>query len=104
MRTYTNNEIEKLQRYDIDEETDCWTWNGAVTARGYGNLRFMGKVMLVHRVIAELYLQPLGKGDVVHHKCWNQLCMNPAHLQVVNNRAHTSYHILVHHGLRERDE
>jgi hypothetical protein len=69
---------------------DCWLWNGYKnSATGYGAIGWYGKGdkrsahEYAHRVAWELehgHAAPAGK--VVRHKCDNQLCCNPAHLEL----------------------
>lgn len=66
---------------------DCWPWAAAVDSRGYGHLRWDGRVWRAHRLAYVLATGPIAKrhghhGDVVMHRCDNRLCCNPAHLAI----------------------
>jgi len=66
---------------------ECWEWKGAVDTRGYGHLRWNGKIVRSHRLAYELSYGPIPKvsghhGVVVMHKCDNRLCCRPLHLKL----------------------
>jgi len=90
---HTRDIFKKLQRYDVDDETGCWNWNGHISQRGYGTVRFNGKLYYIHRLVAELFIRPLEKDEVVHHMCENQVCINPDHLDILVHGDHSSKHM-----------
>lgn len=75
--------------FSEDEEHLCWHYTN-LGSRGYGAMLVSGRHWLMHRVSksAEMrrWLQP---HEVVHHKCATKSCINPAHLQVVE-QAHNA--------------
>lgn len=81
---------QKLQKYRVDQ-AGCWIWTGNKAAYGYGRVRHDGKKVNVHRAM----MMELGHdvaGFHVHHKCEVKLCINPDHLEVVENMAHQDLH------------
>lgn len=63
----------------------CWTWTGTKNAQGYGTFRFNGAMERAHRVAANA-----PHGSVVRHRCDNPSCVNPAHLQVGDQKANVA--------------
>lgn len=57
----------------------CWIWPGAKNNKGYSQIRFNCKCLLVHRASYEVFNGPTGNLDVLH-KCDTPLCWNPDHL------------------------
>lgn len=77
--------------YDL-ERAYCWCWTGATTNTGYGSVKRLplghtgptrnaGKNFLLHRIayIARTGQNP-ASGQVVSHRCRNNLCFNPWHV------------------------
>lgn len=72
-------------RYTIDPETGCWNWNGAISKKGYGRLRFGGRQLRAHRFMYEICVGPIPEGLHIDHLCRNRACVNPEHLEPVTN-------------------
>lgn len=71
---------EKVKRTD-----SCWEWTASKTAAGYGNLRLpTGGNGYAHRVSFELSRGPIPEGKVIDHLCRNRSCVNPEHLEPVD--------------------
>ena len=85
---------ELLQRFVLDEETDCWDWTGCVTSAGHGQIcvRAMGGTMTAHRFFYLVLVGPIGEGMTLHHICENKLCVNPAHMVQMGYAEHRRHH------------
>lgn len=75
-----------LSRCRIDKVTGCWEWQDATSAKGYGRIKFGGRIFLPHRVVAVaagILTGPSEKDDprLILHECDNPKCCNPAHLK-----------------------
>jgi len=73
------------------EFTDgCWLWKGTVSNRGYGSLCVNNIKLLVHRYSFMYFNNTpyLKTTQHIHHRCYNKLCVNPSHLQLVTPSQH----------------
>lgn len=60
----------------------CWEWN-ANKAKGYGKIKINGKMIAAHRLSYEyFYGVEVPKDMVVMHKCDNEPCVRPDHLEM----------------------
>ena len=69
----------KVERREPDE---CWEWQAYRDKRGYGHLRYDGRLHLAHRIAWSLTNGPIPEGLGVLHHCDNPSCCNPTHLYV----------------------
>lgn len=68
---------------DVSSDQDsCWHWNGCRDRKGYGQFRWNGRNMLVHRISWEIANGPIPDGLGVLHHCDNPRCIRPDHLFV----------------------
>ena len=66
----------------IRKTETCWLWQGYRNDRGYG--RIGSKI--AHRIIYELLVGPIPVGLTLDHLCRVRHCVNPAHLEPVDNK------------------
>jgi hypothetical protein len=70
-------------KVDVDPQTDCWLFTGAITSNGYGHISYQGRVEYAHRLAAVLYLNYLLDSPLyVLHSCDTPPCCNPEHLTI----------------------
>ncbi len=63
-------------------QTGCWEWTGA-QRKGYGQVGWQRRVVVVHRLVWQTLRGPIPEGLVMDHLCRNRCCCNPDHLRVV---------------------
>lgn len=72
-----------ISRMDRQPGPDgCWLWNGAKHERGYGRVRFHGRLWSTHRLAYLVEHGRLADGDLVLHHCDSPACVRPDHLYV----------------------
>lgn len=71
----------KVERKGPDE---CWDWTACKERQGYGRFCIRkGVVVYAHRFAYEVKVGPIPDGLVIDHLCHNRACVNPAHLEPV---------------------
>lgn len=63
--------------------TDCWIWQLAKAANGYGTCAVTGKTVLAHRMYYEGKYGPIPSDRQLDHLCRVRACVNPDHLDPV---------------------
>lgn len=97
MRDIMNNPEFRARLYrkvDVDlfpnpiTGTPCWTWKGAHTKHGYGQIRrpHNGRLILTHVATFLMEGGTIPPGMELHHLCGKPTCVNPAHLRAVTHR------------------
>ena len=61
----------------VEKTETCWSWTGAETKDGYGQLRRGGRA---NRCSWELHFGPIPAGMRILHTCDNPSCVRPDHL------------------------
>jgi hypothetical protein len=82
--------LERLAEKSVMDFGGCWTYTGALTRGGYGQIWWKGKNNLAHRVSYELHHGPAPAGLQLDHLCRNRACINPVHLEPVTARVNTA--------------
>lgn len=92
-------------RITVDDETDCWNWNGARCPSGHPLVKVLRKLRLAHRVYYEFFYGPIPEKLHLHHECENPRCVNPDHLVPLTPGAHMRWHAKLNwdtvHEIRE---
>lgn len=73
--------LERLPRKNFEE---CWSWAGKKNEKGYGIVYTpLKENYRAHRFMWEVLLRlSVPEGSLLRHKCDNQLCCNPSHLEL----------------------
>lgn len=78
--TLTLTELQcRLLAACVGTETGCWHWQRSHNSRGYGQIRFLDKILMAHRVSYEEFVGPIGDKWVLH-RCDVPSCLFPGHL------------------------
>jgi hypothetical protein len=65
----------------------CWEWCGYINNRGVGQISVLGTDESAHRVAYKLFVGSIPIADTrVGHTCNNKLCVNPAHLILLDEQ------------------
>lgn len=66
--------------------SQCWDWLGAQNSKGYGSMtNGRGGSMLTHRKAYEQLVGAIPRGLTIDHLCFNKICVNTDHMEVVTN-------------------
>lgn len=74
----------------IDPASGCWLWRGQISNSGYGRTMFSGAdgrgMESAHRASYLTFVGPIPDGTFVRQSCGNRLCINPEHLEVLEEK------------------
>lgn len=71
----------------VGSKDECWWWTGHKDKKGYGNFRVAkDKCSKAHKFSWVLHFGFIPKDLHVDHKCENESCVNPFHLQLLTNQ------------------
>lgn len=88
-RPPTEASIRFWRLVDTNTPTGCWLWTGSTNEKGYGRFKVAGKNVRAHRFAYELLVEPIPDDLQLDHLCEVKACVNPAHLEVVDNAENT---------------
>lgn len=67
---------------------DCWYWDGAYNAKGYGRAwsERLSDTTAAHRMVYEELIEVIPPGLQLDHLCRIRSCVNPYHLRIMTGR------------------
>ena len=87
------SEAEKQRFWNkVEKDGDrCWIWAGETYSNSnrkllYGQFRIGAHRYAAHRVSWRIFHGAIPDGLQLDHRCYNTLCVNPAHLHVVTSQ------------------
>lgn len=80
-----SNKSDVLKRYSVDQN-GCWIYTHKFSQYGYGVFYYQGSTLKAHRVAYELLVGPIENGKVLDHLCGVKSCINPEHLEAIDQR------------------
>lgn len=73
-----------------DPDSGCWLWRGQISNSGYGRIMLSGAdgraMESAHRASYLTFVGPIPDGTFVRQSCGNRLCINPEHLEVLEEK------------------
>ena len=84
----TSQQKQLFDRVIVLDDSACWVWQGQVSNSGYGRLKQKQTDNTVQMVSAQsasyrAFVAPIPDGCLVKQHCGNRLCINPAHLELI---------------------
>lgn len=84
---------QRFWKHVIKTDT-CWLWTGRPKPpRDYGQFGADKRCYMAHRYAWKLAHGEIATGKVIDHMCGNKLCVNVAHLQLLDPAEHTRLEI-----------
>ena len=84
----TRNGDRLLTSIARDFSSGCWLWRGQISNSGYGRMMVRqasgNKMESAHRASYAAFVAPIPDGVIVRQSCGNRLCVNPGHLEIVD--------------------
>jgi len=81
------NNIKRFTKFiQLDILSGCWNWKGSLATKGYAQIRINSKKIMAHRFSYVYWNGEIPHGLIIHHKCRNRKCVNPAHLEAITNK------------------
>lgn len=74
---------DRMWKYIVVDENDCWLWNGNLYSNGYGQTKVAGYPMGAHRAVYQALVGEIPQGLELDHLCSTKNCVNPTHLEPV---------------------
>jgi hypothetical protein len=71
---------------------ECWQWYAGHDKNGYGQFWYNGRSHWAHRISYAIFNGGIPDGLTIDHKCFNTLCVNPKHVQLMTHPENCGRH------------
>jgi hypothetical protein len=89
------NQRKLLMQTTRREDSECLIWTGQISNAGYGRIMLKtddgNRMVTASRAAYELFIGPAGD-RIVTQTCRNRLCVNPEHLELVDEIPRDHWH------------
>jgi HNH endonuclease len=75
-------------RVETEVYSDCWTWVGALNTNKRPTFTHRYRTELSYRLVYRIFIGAIPNDCDLHHACWNKLCVNPYHMELIHFREH----------------
>ena len=82
---FTPSDIRRfVSMVEVCDATGCWVWTGWKNPKGYGRFWTRDGTKRAHRCAIAIFNAEAEPCMHVHHRCFNPSCVNPAHLECMD--------------------
>lgn len=81
LRFFNKIEVKQVLPLNHRVKGPCWLWTAMKDGEGYGQFKWRGKAIWIHRFSFHVFNHTAIDGFEIDHKCRQRSCCNPEHLR-----------------------